>query len=140
MMFGLLMTALGIGALCVLLYSAAVYALPVGLGVWAGHQLMQWGAGPVAAIIAGFAVGGVAFSIGHTVLASSRSGPLRIAVVVAFMVPAVLAGYGTAFDLSAMEFTSEFWQHALAALSATAVGGVTYARFQTATAGSNDNP
>ena len=130
MVFGLLMTVLGIGALCVLLYSAAVYALPVGLGIWVGYQLMQWGAGSATAIIGGLVVGGIVFGIGHTVLASSRSGPLRVAIIVAFVVPAVFAGYGAALDLSAMGFASEFWQHALAVLGGFAVGGTTLARLQ----------
>lgn len=130
MIFGLLATVLGIGALCALLYSAAVYALPVGLGIWAGYQLMQWGAGVVAAIIGGFVVGGIVFGIGHTVLASSRSGPLRLAVVVAFVVPAVLAGYGAALDLSTMGLTSGFWQHTFAVLGGLAIGGTTLARLQ----------
>ncbi|MGN6514426.1 MAG: hypothetical protein ACTHLR_01140 [Rhizomicrobium sp.] len=128
MVFGLLMTVLGIGALCVLLYSAAVYALPVGLGICAGYQLMEWGVGSVAAIIGGFVVGGIVFGIGHIVLVSSRPGPLRIAVVAAFVAPAVLAGYGAAFDLSAMGLTSDFWQHALAVLGGAVVGGATFAR------------
>jgi hypothetical protein len=130
MVFGLLMTVLGIGALCVLLYSAAVYTLPVSLGVWAGYELMQWGIGSIAAVIGGFVVGGIVFGIGHTVLASSQSGPLRLAVVVAFAVPAVFAGYGAALDLSAMGFTSGFWQHALAILGGLAVGGTTLVRLQ----------
>lgn len=128
MVFGLLMTALGIGALCALLYSAAVFALPVGLGIWAGYQLMQWGVGSIAAIICGFAVGGIVFGIGHTILASGRPGPLRVAVVVAFVVPAFLAGYGAAHDLSAMGFASGFWQHVFAVMGGTAVGATTFAR------------
>ncbi len=128
MVFGLLMTVLGVGALCVLLYNAAVYALPVGLGIWAGYQLMQWGVGSITAIICGFAVGGIVYGIGHTVLVTSRSNPLRIAVVIAFVVPAIVAGYGAALDLSAMGFTSSFWQHALAMLGGAAAGGATFAR------------
>lgn len=128
MVFGLLMTILGIGALCVLLYSAAVYALPVGLGVWAGYQLMPWGAGSVAAIIGGFVVGGIVFGIGHTILASGRPGPLHLAVVVAFVVPAFFAGYGAALDLSAMGLTSSFWQHALAVLSGVVVGNTMFVK------------
>lgn len=131
MVFGLLMTVLGIGALCVLLYSAAVYALPVGLGICAGYQLLQWGVGSVAAIIGGFVIGGIVFGIGYTVLASSRPGPLRVAVVVAFVVPAMLAGYGAALDLSAMGLASGFWQHAVAVMGGLAVGGTTLARLQT---------
>ncbi|OJW29948.1 MAG: hypothetical protein BGO51_18850 [Rhodospirillales bacterium 69-11] len=127
MVFGLLMSVLGISALCVLLYNAAVYALPVGLGIWACYELMQWGAGPVAAVVCGFAVGGIVFGIGHTVLASSH-GPVRVAVVAAFVVPTTLAGYGAALDLFAMGVTSSFWQHVFAIFGATAVGGTTFAR------------
>jgi hypothetical protein len=128
MVFGLLMTVLGIGALCGLLYSAAVWALPVGIGIWTGYALMQWGVGPVGAIICGFAAGGMALALGQTVLTSSRSSPLRVAIVIAFVVPAILAGYGTALDLSAMGFASGFWQHVFAILGAAAVGGTTLAR------------
>ncbi len=101
-----------------------------GVALWAGYQLMQWGVGSVAAIIGGLMVGGIVFGIGHTILASSRSGPLRVAIVVAFVMPAVFAGYGAGLDLSAMGFTSGFWQHAFAVLGGFAVGGTTLTRLQ----------
>ncbi len=47
MVFGILLTLFGIGAACALLYNAMVYALPVGLGMWAGFALMHAGAGAV---------------------------------------------------------------------------------------------
>lgn len=127
MVFGLLMTVLGIGALCVLLYSAAVWALPVGIGIWAGYALIRCGVGSIIAILCGFMAGGAVFALGQTVLASSRSNSLRVVIVITFVVPAILAGYGTALDLSAMGFASGFWQHVFAILGGAAVGGATLA-------------
>lgn len=128
MVFGLLLTLVGIGALCALLYNAAVYALPVGIGIWVGYELLHWGSNPVAAIFCGFLAVGLAFALGHMILGLSRSNLLRYATVAAFVVPAIVAGYSTALDLSTIGFTSAFLQHVLGVIGAVAVGGTTFVR------------
>ncbi|MDE2465814.1 MAG: hypothetical protein KGO02_19180, partial [Alphaproteobacteria bacterium] len=92
MAFGLLMTVVGLGALCALLYNCAVYALPVLVGLWVGFGVLHLGGGPLAAFATGCISAGRAFGLCQAIFERARSNALRWVAVIVFVVPAVLVG------------------------------------------------
>lgn len=99
MVFSLLLMMFGIGALCALLYNAVAYALPVTVGIEAGLWAMKAEAGSVGGIVAGLVAGVMTFLLGQVVFSTTRSDILRFAVVLAFVIPAAIAGYSAALDI-----------------------------------------
>jgi hypothetical protein len=79
----------GFAALCLLMYTCAVHALPVAVGFWAMNSDAS-----IAGVTAGFAAGALVFVLGQFILGTTRSLPVRWAVLLVFVLPAVYAGYG----------------------------------------------
>ena len=127
MVFGLLMTALGLGAVCALLYYCTVFALPVFIGLSVAFWALNAGAG-VASIIIGFAAGVTVFVVGHFVILHSRSLAARWVIALLFMLPAAIAGYSLAFQLSGFGVPSLAWRHALAIIGAVLIGFAAFTR------------
>jgi hypothetical protein len=118
MVFGLLMTALGLGAACALLYYCAVFALPVFIGLSVGFWALNAGAG-IASVIIGLIAGVIVFVIGKLAFSCSRSPAVRWMIALLFVLPAAIAGYSLVLQLSQLSVPSNAWRHALAI-----VGGV----------------
>ncbi len=131
MVFGILLTLFGIGAACALLYNAMVYALPVGLGMWAGFALMHAGAGAVEAIGVGLLVGGIVFAIGNLGFHATQSVMIRLAIAALFVIPAAYVGYTGTLEVSALGMLSSAWEHVVAVIGAVAIGGTAFARLVT---------
>jgi len=131
MVFSLLLMVFGIGALCALLYNAVVYALPVTVGIEAGFWALHSGAGLLGAIALGFAVGGLVYAFGLFVFATTRSDFLRVAVALAFVVPAVIAGYSALLEIVGWGVPSPVWRHVFAIAGAVVVGGTAFMRLIT---------
>lgn len=131
MVFSLLLMVVGVGAFCALLYNCAVYALPGAVGVEAGLWAIHAGAGSVGGIGVGFVAGGLTFALGQFVFATARSDILRFAVVLAFAVPAVIAGYSALLEIAAWSVPSVLWQHIFAIAGAAVIGGTAAMRLMT---------
>jgi hypothetical protein len=131
MMFGLFLALFGIGAFCVLIYKAAVYALPVAVGFWCGFAALHSGSGVVVAFAVGFVAGAIVFGIGQSVWNSRQPRVFRYAVVLLFVVPAMWTGYCATEQLSTFVVPSATWRLALAAVGAMAIGLTTFARLST---------
>lgn len=112
----------GIGFLCWLLFNLAVFALPVYVGLTVGIWAIHNGAGPLGGIVAGLAAGGVTFGIGQLAVAFIPWAWLRFLVVLAYAVPAAVAGYSATHGIAQMAISSSAWQATFAAIGATAVG------------------
>jgi len=126
----------GLGVLCTLLYACAVYALPVAIGLWAGYRAMHTGAG-VGTILIGLAAGGISFGITQAMLATRR--PLLVWItLLAFTVPAVVAGYSLVLQFSELGIPSPIWRHVFAVLGATAVGCTVVARLTNTRVGNHE--
>jgi hypothetical protein len=130
-MFGLLLTLVGIGAACALLYNAAVYALPVAIGLWTGFGALHLGAGEVTSVAIGFLAGGFAFALGHIVFDAAKPGWVRILVAAAFVVPAAFVGYSSGEQLSALSTASHLWQQIYGLAGGIAVGSTAFMRLVT---------
>ncbi len=128
MAFGLVLTLIGIGTACFLIYNAAVFALPVACGFWIGFGTLHLGGGPLAGIVLGCIAGGIVFELGKTAFCRSHSTLLRYAVVLVFVVPAMWVGYSAVQQISELLSTSGISRHVLAVVGAVAVGSSAFAR------------
>jgi hypothetical protein len=84
---------LGLGAMCWMLFTLTVYALPVWLAILSGLYLHGAGFGAVAALGGGVMVGAVLVTVGQIAFATIRSVPLRLAIGLIYAVPAGVAGF-----------------------------------------------
>jgi len=90
---GILLSIAAIGFFCWLLFTLAVFALPFFAGVTAGMWAYDTGAGWLGAIIVGALAAGLTFGIGQLLLVFVRPLWARIAIALAFVAPAAIAGY-----------------------------------------------
>ena len=125
---GILFGAVGIGFICWLVFSLAIYALPffaaVSVGLWAYHG----DAGPVGAILVGILAGAVTLIAGQYVFGFARSIWLRVAVALLFAAPAALAGYHATLGIAKLTMPSEAWQIAFSIVGAVAIGVTAWTR------------
>jgi hypothetical protein len=123
----IVLSVFGLGFLCWLLFTLAVYALPffvaMTVGVWAHHS----GADAVGAVIVAIVAGAFTFVAGQVVFAATRSPLIRGAVALLFAGPAAVAGYHATFALSGIGL-ADGWRVAFGVLGALFVGGTAWAR------------
>lgn len=111
-----------IGTLCWLLFTFAVYALPLFVGVTVGMWAYGTGAGYTGGFIIGaFAAGAVAI-IGQLIFAFARPIWIRLVVALLFAGPAAVAGYAATHGIAKHLMPSEGWQMAFSIVGAVAVG------------------
>lgn len=128
---GILATIVGIGFLCWLLFTLAVYALPFFVGVSAGMFAYNTGGGPIGPLAGGIAAGVLTLVIGQFAFACVRSTWVRIVIAFLFAAPAVLAGFHATHGLVKLTMPSEAWQTAFSLVAAAIVGLTTCARLAT---------
>jgi len=111
-----------IGFLCWLVFTLAVYALPLLAGVTAGMWAYEAGTGTVGGFLIGAAAAGSVAIVGQLLFAFAR--PLWVRVIVAglFAGPAAVAGYAATLGIARLAIPSETWQMAVATIGAVAVG------------------
>jgi hypothetical protein len=112
---------LGLGAMCWMLFTLAVYALPVWLATMSGLYLHGAGFGTLAALCGGILVGQVAF-------AKLRSVPLRLAIGFVYAAPAAFAGFHATAGLARVTGANEGPALVLAVLGAAIIGGTAWVR------------
>jgi hypothetical protein len=120
-MLGAIALLAGLGTFCILLFNAMVYALPVTIGLSAGFCAMHAGAG-AGSVLIGAAAGAMAFAVGQLAITSNRSSLIRWIVLLAFAVPAIIAGYRMILQISELGIMSLVWRHIFAVVGAGAIG------------------
>lgn len=118
----------GIALFCWLIFSVAIYALPVMSGIAVMLWAMAQGSGAVIGIVAGLLSGGLVLALAQALFAHAHSVRLRFAVALVFAAPAVVAGYGATLGLSQLVVASSGWQTAIAVIGAVMVGGAAWVR------------
>lgn len=127
---GVVVLLAAIFGLCLLLYKAAVYALPLFVGLWVGLWSLQTGAG-IGALVLGIVAAAVLFGLGRYAVAASAP-PIRWVIIAVFVVPSAIAGYSIVLQLAETGLVpSPFWRQAFGVLAALSVGTVTASRLQT---------
>lgn len=125
---GVLLNVIGLGAFCWVLFALAIQALPFFVGMTVGIYSYRAGAGPLGAIVFGFAAGGFALVLGQYAFSVTRSATVRLLIRLLFAVPAARAGYAVTLALAHFSVPQEWWRESFAMLGAIAVGCTAWAR------------
>jgi hypothetical protein len=125
---GIVLSFVGLGFLCWLLFTLAVQALPFFVGVTVGFAAYHGGAGEIGAILVGLIAGAVTLAAGQIAIATLRSPLIRTAIALLFAIPAAVAGYHAALGLAQIGVPAEVWQKTFAVIGAIAVGSTAWAR------------
>jgi hypothetical protein len=128
MAIGFILTVLGLGGLLLLLFHAAVCALPAFVGFTAGLWAFNAGAGPIGALIAGTVAAAAMFAAFRAVFGMTRRAEVRTLLAILFAAPAACAGYHVVLALAQYGVPSENWRHVFACLGAGAIGYAAVAR------------
>lgn len=128
LIIALVLNMLGIGLICWLGLTLAVYALPCFVALSAGLAAVHAGAGIASAALVAILAGAVTVLIGHTVLIWARSTFVRAVIAAAFTVPAAVAGYHLAHGLSQIAMPSSLWQAIFSWTGAFAIAGMSWRR------------
>jgi hypothetical protein len=125
---GIVLNIVGLGFFCWVLFTLAIYALPVYVGMTAGLYAHESGTGPLGAIALGIVAAAFLLVIGQTIFSFVRTPVSRIAVALMFAVPAALSGYYATFGLSGLTMTSDVWRQVFAVIGAVVIGATAWAR------------
>ncbi|MBD8907034.1 hypothetical protein [Methylorubrum zatmanii] len=111
-----------IGVLCWLLFTLAVFALPVFVGATVGVWAHGTGAGVAGAILVGLVAAAATLAVGQLVIMFVRHVWLKLIVAIAFVAPAALAGFHATHGIVKHLMPSEAWQITFSVIGAIAVG------------------
>lgn len=125
---GFVLNFAGLGVVCWLLFTLAVYALPFFLAVTAGLLAYHSGAGPLGAVVLALLTGGATLAAAQIVFASVRAPLPRFAVALLFAGPAGLAGFYATRGLAEMTMSSQTWQQIFGIIGAIVIGVTAWLR------------
>ena len=125
---GILLGLAAIVLFCWLLFTLAVFALPFFAAVSAGTWAYQTGGGWLGAIVVGLIAGGITLGIGQVLLVIVRPMWARLLIALAFVAPAVFAGYHVTYGIAKLAMPSETWQIVFSIIGAIAIGVTTLLR------------
>ena len=125
---GILLCIAAIGILCLLLFTLAIVALPLFVGVNASTWAFNTGAGWFGAILFGILAAGLTLGVGQILLGVVRSMWAKLAIAMVFVAPAIVAGYHAAHGIAKHMMPSETWQNVFSVIGAIAIGVTAYLR------------
>lgn len=128
MFLSAILSVIGLGFLCWLLFSLAVYALPFFIAVTIGYFAFENGAGLIGAIGIALFAGAAALVLGQLAFATIRSPIIRLALGALYALPAGIAGFHAVKGLSQAGGAGETWTLAFASVGAIIVGATAWAR------------
>jgi hypothetical protein len=117
-----------VGAVAVLAYRLATFALPSMLALEAARFAYATGAGWIGAAIVGVFAGVAAFGILAFLFATLRAPMLRLGVAVIFAAPAAVAGYALVHGPAREAVPSELWRQVFGIAGGIFVGCSALAR------------
>lgn len=118
----------GIGLLCWLLFTLAIFALPTFVGVAVGAWAHGTGAGIPGAILVGTVAAAITLAAGHLLLTFVRPMWLKLIVAAAFVTPAAIAGFYVTHGIVKHLMPSDAWQITFSFIGSVAVGITTLMR------------
>lgn len=116
------------GAMAVLAYRLATYAMPAIVAIAVARFAYATGAGIAGAGVVGLLGGVAAFGIMAVLFATLRSPALRLAVAVTFALPAAIAGYSLVHGVTGLAVSSEVWRQLFSIAGGIFVGCSALAR------------
>jgi hypothetical protein len=124
----ILVSLAGIVALCWLLFTLAVFALPLFAGVTIGLWAHGTGAGIPGGIVVGAVAAALTFGLFQLILLVARPAWIKLLIVLAFVAPAAVAGYHATLGIVKLTMPSDTWQLAFAIVGGVAVGITAFMR------------
>jgi hypothetical protein len=124
----IVLSIVGLGFFCWLLFTMAVYALPTFAGLTAGLAAFHGGTGVIGALIVALLVGGAILALGQFAFAVTRMPLIRAILGLLYGVPAAIAGYQVSFALAGIGMPSSVWQTAFAVVGAIVSGCTAFSR------------
>ncbi|GLK51720.1 MULTISPECIES: hypothetical protein [Alphaproteobacteria] len=128
MFLSALLSVIGLGFLCWLLFSLAVYALPFFVAITAGYYAFESGAGPIGTVAVALLGGAIVLVLGQVAFATIRSPIIRLALGALYALPAGLAGFHAVKGLSQAGGAGETWTLVFATVGAIIVGVTAWVR------------
>jgi hypothetical protein len=125
---GLLLNAAGLGVICWLMFTLAVYILPFFVAINAGFWAYHSGAGVLGTPLVAIAAGGMTLAIAQIAFVMTQSLILRAVIAAVFALPATLAGYHLTLAMAHFGVPSPVWQQVFACLGAVFIGGTAWTR------------
>jgi hypothetical protein len=125
---GILLSFAAIGVLCWLLFTLAVFALPFFVAVSAGTWAYHSGAGVLGSLPVGLIAAALTLGLGQFGLAILRPTWAKLLLALAFVVPAVLAGYHATHGIVQHTMPSPVWQQIFSVIGGVAVGCSAFVR------------
>ena len=117
---GILVAMAAIGSMCWLLFNLAVFALPFFIGVNAGIWAYSTGAGWLGAALVGLLAAGLTLAAAQGLLIAVRPLWARLLIALAFVAPAVVAGFYATLGIVKHMMPSETWQLIFSVIGAIA--------------------
>lgn len=124
---GILLSIAVIGFLCWLLFTLAVFALPLFAGITAGTWAYVIGAGWLGVVV-GLAAAGLPYALGQFLFTIVRPIWARLLIAAVFVIPAVAAGFHATHGIVKHTMTSQTWQMVFSIIGAGVVGIVAFVR------------
>jgi hypothetical protein len=121
-------TLVAIFALCWLLFTLAVFALPFFAGVTIGFWAYGTGAGIIGGVIVGAVAAAATFGLFQLLLLAVRPAWMKLLVMFVFVAPAAVAGYHATLGIVKLTMPSDTWQLIFATVGAIAVGITAFTR------------
>jgi len=125
---GIVLSVVGVGFFCWLLFTLAVYALPFFTGLTAALAAFHVGSGVIGALVIGVLAGGATLAIGQNAFATAPTSLTRAAIALLYVAPAAIASYHAALGLALIAVPSEGWRDAFAVVGAILVGAAAFSR------------
>jgi hypothetical protein len=125
---GLVLSIFGLGVICWLLFSLAVYALPFCVGMTIAFAALHGGSGVVIAFAVGALAAGITLALGRIAFTAARPPFIRAIIGLLYAVPAALAGYHLSLGLGGISMTDEGWRAAFGLVGAGLIGTTAFSR------------
>lgn len=128
MFMSAVLSIIGLGIICWVLFTLAVYALPFFVAITAGHYAYTTDVGLVGAIAAAFFASAATLILGQIAFATIRSTPIRLALGALYALPAGIAGFHAVKGLSQIGSAGETSTLVFAGIGAVIIGVTAWAR------------
>ena len=111
-----------------LLFTFAVYAMPLMIGVTVGIAAYHTGSGVLGALVVGIVAAALIVAVGELAFARLRSPIARTLLALAYAGPAAVAGYHAVHGIAKLSVPSPTWLFAFSLAGGIATGAVALAR------------
>ena len=110
------------------LFTFAVYAMPLMIGVTVGIAAWNTGSGMLGALVVGVVVAAMIVAFGELAFAKMKSPLARTLLALAYAGPAAVAGYHAVHGIAKLSVPSPAWLIAFSIAGGVATGAVALAR------------